>query len=60
MTYDHMQAQADREQERLQRERDFHAAHPEFALLGDLHPVLRQAFVPLVQQQPQQPKEGQS
>lgn len=31
MTYDHMQAQADREIERRQREADFLAAHPEYA-----------------------------
>lgn len=54
------QHQLDREQERRVQSEAFHAAHPEYALLGDLHPVLRQAFVPLVNQQPQQPKEGQS
>ena len=57
MRHDPHQDAADREQERLQRERDFHAAHPEFRLLGNLHPVLRQAFVPLVVQ-PTQPNEA--
>lgn len=45
---DAQQWQADREQERRVQSEAFHAAHPEFRLLGDLHPVLRQAFVPLV------------
>lgn len=40
--------QLDREQERRDESAEFHRHHPEFALLGDLHPVLRQAFVPLV------------
>lgn len=51
---DHQQWQADREQERRVKAAEFHAAHPEFALLGDLHPVLRQAFVPLVEKKQEQ------
>lgn len=45
---DEQQRQLDREQERRDESAEFHRHHPEFALLGDLHPVLRQAFVPLV------------
>lgn len=45
---DEQQRQLDREQERRVQSEAFHAAHPEYRLLGDLHPVLRQAFVPLV------------
>lgn len=55
---DYQQWQLDREEERLQRGADFHKHHPEFRLLGDLHPVLRQAFVPLVAK-PADKTEGQ-
>ncbi len=50
MLTEEQQRQLDREQERRIKSEDFHRAHPEFALLGNLHPVMRAALAPLASQ----------